>query len=129
MIEISHHTRNVLYLDGLLNSPKQGSSTYPSVDAWGNPLGSGLEGTKIAGEYSFVLDGVQADQDYLKILFDLQRVFSRQQCCHFCKAIQWVRADMPPTGDNDPELLYTRWGRTAAHRSTCLCWDSVAGYM
>eukprot|EP00439_Symbiodinium_sp_Y106_P038397 s8012_g4.t1 len=86
----------------------ESSSTYPSVDAWGNPLGSGLEGTKIAGEYSFVLDGVQADQDYLKILFDLQHVFSRQQCCHFCKAIQWVRADMPPTGDNDPELLYTR---------------------
>ena len=28
--------------------------------------------TKIAGDYWFVLDGVQADQDYLKILFDLQ---------------------------------------------------------
>ena len=43
--------------------------------------------------------------------------FSKQYCCYYCRAVQWVYE-----GDN-PELnnyLYTSFGPTAKHRNTTL---------
>ena len=72
----------------------------------------------IAGPYRAVLEGIQADQDFLRLVFDLKRYFGKQQVCHYCSAIQYVVANEPPHGHNSPELLYTRWGATASHRQT-----------
>ena len=55
----------------------QGSGTYPSVDAWGENFKdrhrSAPSGQRIAGDYVAVLEGVQGDQDFIRILFNPSR--------------------------------------------------------
>ena len=57
-----------------------------------------------------VLEGIQADQDFLRVMFDLQRTASHQLHCHFCDSIQWVstRSEIGPL--NNVESLYTVFG-------------------
>ena len=43
-----------------------------------------MAGREIVPGYKCVLDGVQADQDYLRAVFQLKRYVTRQQCCHLC---------------------------------------------
>ena len=103
-----------------------GSGRYPSCDAWGKPFTKAdghrfaLAGTSFPGGFLGIFDGLQADQDFLRLVFGLQNFASRQRCCYFCSTIQWVRADQEASGDNSPEFLYTRWGIDASHRQTRL---------
>lgn len=92
-----------------------GKGEYPSLDPWGNsfsekhdPHRFRLAGTKIS--YFGILEGIQCDQDYLRILFNLQVGPSRQSCCHYCDAIQWVSNRAPIGPQNNPESLYTVFG-------------------
>lgn len=43
--------------------------------------------------------------------------FSKQLCCYYCRASQWVYVDESPQMN---EYLYTSFGRQAAHRNTSL---------
>ncbi len=72
-----------------------------------------------------MLDGIEADQDYLRVLFGLQRYFGRQECCHYCRAVQWLRADVPlgHGGVNSPEMLFTSWGHDSRHRTSLVTTD------
>ena len=55
----------------------QGTGTYPHVDPWGQNFKdrhrSALSGQRIAGDYVAVLEGVQGDQDFIRILFSPSR--------------------------------------------------------
>lgn len=47
----------------------------------------------------------------------LRGFFSKQMCCYYCRALAWVyERDNPES----VELLYTNFGRSAAHRNTRL---------
>lgn len=92
----------------------------------------------LAGEFRFILDGVQGDADFVAAMFQLQRgsalhtymvflartlCFTRRwfccfylgsyrhrQCCYLCNAVS-ATAD----GESN-DLLYTNWGRDAVYR-------------
>ena len=66
--------------------------------------------------YCGILEGVSADQDFLRELFGLTRHAARQQCCPYCPIIQWVNAREAPVNFNDPSLLYTVYGPQEATR-------------
>ena len=58
----------------------QGCGVYPSVDPFGRPFSRDYEpkrfakaGTLIAGGYRGVLEGILADQEFVKQLFGLTR--------------------------------------------------------
>ena len=51
----------------------------------------------------------------------LKGFFSRQQCCYYCRAVQWVYLDENPEMN---QYLYTNFGRNAAHRNTFLMFVS-----
>ena len=56
-----------------------------------------------------VLEGVQADQEFCKCIFKLNRYYTKKQCCHYCDVIQWT-SRIPVDGENnDPNDLYTNW--------------------
>ena len=57
-----------------------------------------------------VLEGIQSDQDFLRLMFDLQRTASHQLHCHFCDSTQWIstRSEIGPL--NNVESLYTVFG-------------------
>ena len=69
-----------------------------------------MAGREIVPGYKCVLDGVQADQDYLRAVFQLKRYVTRQQCCHLCagQLLQW-RSNKPGE-PNDPNRLFTIYG-------------------
>ena len=97
---------------------------HPSTDAWGAPLTghrAAMASKPYFGGYRAIFDGVQADRDFLRVIFGLEQHAGKQKCCYYCSALQWVRADLPPSGPNNPDLLYTTWGREAAYRHTCPC--------
>ncbi|CAE6910451.1 unnamed protein product [Symbiodinium natans] len=57
-----------------------GKGEHPACDPWGRPFTSSycpqrrkLAGCKLAGGFFGVFDGVQADQEFLKKTFQLQR--------------------------------------------------------
>ena len=92
-----------------------GKGEYPWHDPWGvefseshDPLRYKLAGKKL--KFLGILEGIQSDQDYLRLLFNLQHVPSRQICCHYCKTIQWVSNRHPISATNTPESLYTVFG-------------------
>lgn len=96
---------------------------YPTTDPWGKPFASdyhpdrmAMAGKPLPLGYRAVLEGIQSDQDYLRILFNLQTGPSRQRVCHYCDqhcvAIQWVSNKPQDQGPgNSPELLYTVFGK------------------
>lgn len=52
---------------------------YPSVDPWGNEFPEGskrwkMAGRQIASQYRAVLEGIQGDQDFIRILFQPNRL-------------------------------------------------------
>lgn len=57
-----------------------------------------------------VLEGIQSDQDVLRLMFDLQRTASHQLHCHFCDPVQRIstRSEIGPL--NNVESLYTSFG-------------------
>ena len=67
-----------------------------------------MAGKKIP--YIGTLEGIQSDQDYLRLLFGLQHGPSRQLCCHYCPALQWVSNRAPISAENNVESLYTVFG-------------------
>ncbi|CAL1130239.1 unnamed protein product [Cladocopium goreaui] len=95
---------------------------YPRCDPWGRPFTAQyhphrmrLAGKRIAGNYVGVLEAFQGDQDFIRILFSPSRFFSRQFCCYYCRACQWVYQDDNPQLN---DYLYTNFGPAAAHRNT-----------
>ena len=72
-----------------------------------------------------MLEGIQSDQDWLRVAFYLSRGPNRQFCCHLCDCIQWVSTKHVHI-HNDANNLYTKFGPCEAARpsliwSTCLC--------
>lgn len=59
------------------------------------------------GDYKGCLEGVQADQDFCRVLFGLQHFYTRKQCCHYCGVIQWTSLNPAPGESNNPNDLYT----------------------
>jgi len=62
--------------------------------------------------YIGVLEGVQADQDWLRVAFDLAHGPNRQKCCHLCHVVQWVSTKPCDLQNpyNHPNNLYTIFG-------------------
>ncbi len=57
-----------------------GTGVYPSHDPWGRAFSKEydkrrfqLSGQRIAGQYVGILDGVQGDQDYIRVMFKPSR--------------------------------------------------------
>ena len=55
----------------------QGDGVYPETDPWGGEFKdrwrASLAGQRIAGQYVSVLEGIQGDQDFIRILFNPSR--------------------------------------------------------
>ena len=110
-----------------------GDGRYPSKDPWGVPFSDQHDPIRyqLAGKFftdgqrNFrgILDGIQSDQDYLRLLFNLQTGPSRQLCCFYCKRVQWVSNKMPIGGINHPDNLYTVFGDE--DKDPSLWWSSV----
>ena len=65
------------------------------------------------GGYEFycgILEGIQSDLDYLRLVFNLQRTSARQLFCHLCDAVQWVSLKQPIGPLNTFESLCTIYG-------------------
>ena len=60
--------------------------------------------------YCGVLEGIQSDQDFLRVLFNLERTAARQLCCFYCDALQWVSLKAPTSHLNNVESLYSVYG-------------------
>ena len=91
----------------------QGKNRYPRVDPWGHQLDSkraSMADQEIVPGYVCILDGIQADQDYLRAVFSLKRYVTRQVCCHLCagEVLQWT--SNRPGEPNDPNKLFTVFG-------------------
>ena len=107
------------FLSGCMLRPILGAGTYPTADPYGRPFSTSympdrhrVGGKPIAGEYRFLFDGVQADQDYCRLLFGLNRFFSKTSCCAFCKTVQHAG------GGHNSNMLYTNFSPTAPHKET-----------
>ena len=97
-----------------------GVGKYPHADPWGRefddryyPERKAHAGKPISKSgYKGVLDGIQADQDYLRVLFNLEHGPGRQKCCHLCHVVQWVSTKPENAGDehNTAANLYTNYG-------------------
>lgn len=72
----------------------RGSGVYPEVDPFGarfsaihNPERWRMAGTRIAGQYVAVLEGIQADQDFVRVVLRPDRaalafmLLHRHRCC------------------------------------------------
>lgn len=62
----------------------QDKNRYPRVDPWGHQLDSkraSMADQEIVPGYVYILDGMQADQDYLRAVFSLKGYVTRQVCC------------------------------------------------
>ena len=55
----------------------------------------------------------------------IQGWYSRQLCCHYCRALAWTYEGDP---EETAEYLYTNYGPDAAHRSTRLC-VNIIGFL
>eukprot|EP00434_Breviolum_minutum_P044970 symbB.v1.2.040227.t1/scaffold7085.1/size15199/2 len=98
------------------------SGCFPKADPWGTewsesyyPHRKSMGGQRIAGPYVGVLEGLQGDQDFIRVLMSPSRFFSRQYCCYYCRAVQWVYID---ENDQLSNYLYTSFGPDAHHRQT-----------
>lgn len=94
-----------------------GNGIFPHSDPWGVRFNSdyypdrlALAGTRISpGNMIAVLEGIQADQDYLRVMFNLERGANRQMVCYYCNAIQWI-SNKIDHAYNRAEFLYTNFG-------------------
>ena len=100
----------------------KGVGEYPDRDPWGRvfnesyyPRRARLAGSKFPGGYRAVLEGVQCDQDYLRVVFNLEHGPSRQKCCHLCHAVQWI-SNKVHHAYNHPSNLYTVFGPVEGER-------------
>lgn len=69
-----------------------------------------------SGCWKAVLEAVQSDLDFLRLMFDLNRTSSHQLFCHYCDSVQWLsnRSEIGPL--NNRESLYSVYGpREADH--------------
>ena len=70
--------------------PFPGAGTFPATDhcgqPWRDPWRSSRAGKALAGPYIGVLEGIEGDQDFIRLCFQLQRHAARQSCCYFCRA-------------------------------------------
>ena len=70
--------------------PVPGAGTFPATDhcgqPWRDPWRSSRAGKALAGPYIGVLEGIEGDQDFIRLCFQLQRHAARQSCCYFCRA-------------------------------------------
>ena len=131
----------------------QGDGVYPWSDPWGYEFSRTYEPARFkwagqplvipgSGASFGVLDGIQADLEFIKKVLFLQRNlvgflcgiyrtdftvsaiqgdYTRKQCCFLCGALQWIYRHGDPDGlPNDPSLLYSNFGEEAAHRQTFL---------
>ena len=100
-----------------------GSGYYPLYDPWNVPFSQQYQPDrfKLAGKaicdvpdlsnvWRGVLEGAQADQDFLRVMFDLERTANRHHVCHYCDRIGYVSNKMPHVASNDPNMLYTVFG-------------------
>ena len=72
----------------------------------GQPIGGGDRAS-----YVGALEGVSADQDFLKVMFKLTQGAQHQLVCPFCDTIQWCTTTEPLVGQNSPNRLYTCFGQ------------------
>lgn len=80
----------------------RGLGRHPAQDPWGRPFDESyypdrfrLVGQELAGQYTFVLDGLQGDADFIAALFQLKRplAWHTQHCfvqCHVGGLAFWV---------------------------------------
>ena len=104
-----------------------GGGIFPECDPWGNmftadyyPARAALAGRPLSAEgFIGILEGIQADQDWLRTTFELTRGANRQLCCHYCNCVQWIS-----TKDahmyNDRNNLYTIFGPSEASRTSLI---------
>ena len=59
--------------------------------------------------FTAVLEGIQADQDFCRVLFNLQNYYGKKNCCHYCPVIQWTSRG----GQDNPNDLYTNFAADA----------------
>ena len=67
--------------------------------------------------YTAVLEAVQADQDFGRIVFGLQHYYGKKMCCHYCPVIQWTSRNPAPGEPNDPNDLYTNFATDASRKT------------
>ena len=72
----------------------------------GKPIGEIPGG----GCWKAVLEGIQSDQDYLRLMFNLKRGPNTQLICHYCDSVQWVSTKSAIGPLNNAESLYTVYG-------------------
>lgn len=78
-----NHIKMCSYKGYMKNDPELiilGIGRFPSCDPWGQPFSKqyyphrmALANQRIAGDYVAVLEGIQGDQDYIRILFSPER--------------------------------------------------------
>ena len=71
----------------------QGIGLHPSQDPWNIPFSETyypelwkIAGSRIAGPWTFCLDGVQGDADFIAAIFDLKRSIAQEN--GFCKPLR-----------------------------------------
>ena len=109
-----------------------GAGTFPDRDPWGNifhekyyPARAVLAGRPLSGEgFIGILEGIQADQDWLRSTFELSRTANRQLCCYYCDCVQWISTKHHHMY-NDRNNLYTIFGPCEAS-TTILIWNMLA---
>ena len=108
-----------------------GDGHHPHHDPFGrlfddqyHPDLASLAGTEIIPSYKAVLEGIQCDQEYCKLIFGLNHYYNRKQCCHLCNVIQWTSRCPAPGESNDPNDLYTNFAadETRTNPSCSLVW-------
>ena len=100
------------------NFDTSGSGQYPYNDPWGTAFSMEYYPArfKVAGQpigalgWRAVLEGIQSDLDYLRLLFGLNRTASHQNFCHYCDSVQWVSNRSDVNHLNNVESLYTVYG-------------------
>lgn len=107
-----------------------GDGHHPSHDPFGRPFSKefhpslfALAGSEIMPGYRAVLEAVQADQDFGRIVFALQHYYGKKHCCHYCPVIQWTSRNPHPGEPNDPNDLYTNFAADASRKTPS--WHSI----
>lgn len=111
----------------LPHRPIWGDGHHPSYDPFGRKFDERyhpelwkIAGTEIIPGFKAVLEGIQCDQDYARLIFGLQQFYTRKLCCHYCNAIAWTSRNVVPGEPNSPNDLYTNFG--ADENWGTLCW-------
>ena len=99
-----------------------GTGKHPSTDPWGQPFSQTYNKHRyeVAGQplcpnedgilWRGVMEGIQADQDFLRLMLHLNRTASHQHFCLYCDAIQWLSLRHQRGPENNVESLYTVYG-------------------